>query len=194
MKGAGGEEKEAMSTLFRPAIRPLKFTSRISRHSLTLTSLYSPVSQTRYYAKRNDKEDNKTSKLKKGKHNSNEDDLPGRNNITDPSLRFVPSSALPHGPEYDAERRAADEKLQASLRWLKEQARSVEIRSSGRVVPDVLDGVKVLIENEDGSQGNFEVGLREVATVGVKNGNVLVVTVFEEHVGYYLFIFLLWLD
>jgi ribosome recycling factor len=176
-----------MSSFFRTAIRPLHPTSRASFYASNLTRVCSPVSrslQSRYYAKRKDKDEdnNKPSKSKKAKHNAEDEIVHSRNNINDPSLKFVPSSALPYGAEYDVEKRSADEKFQSSLKWLKEQARGVEIRSSGRVVPDILDGVKVMIESEEGGQNDFEVGLKEIATVGVKNGNVLVVTVFEEQV------------
>lgn len=180
-----------MSSLFRPAVRPLNLAARTSLYASNLTSIYSPAFrslQLRHYAKRKDKDEdnNKPSKSKKGKHNTEDEVVHSRNNINDPSLRFVPTSALPYGAEYDVEKRAADEKFQSSLKWLKEQARGVEIRSSGRVVPDILDGIRVSIESEESGENSFEVGLKEVATVGVKNGNVLVVTVFEEQVSRHL--------
>lgn len=150
--------------------------------------------QTRSYAKRRQALDedasddfvyHKGKKGKQGKDIKHSDEvILDKNNITDPSLRFVPSSSMPHGAAYDAEEKSADEKMGGSVRWLKESARGVEVRSSGRVVPDVLDTVKVRIRlGEDGEDGDeMEVGLKEVASVGVKNGNVLVVTVFEEQV------------
>ncbi|KIM33863.1 hypothetical protein M408DRAFT_18856 [Serendipita vermifera MAFF 305830] len=150
--------------------------------------------QTRSYAKRRQAVDeegdghdfvyHKGKKGKAGKDVKHADEvILDKNNITDPSLRFVPSSSMPHGAAYDAEEKSADEKMGSSVRWLKETARGVEVRSNGRVVPDVLDSVRVRIrlDEGDGEGGDeMEVGLKEVATVGVKNGNVLVVTVFEE--------------
>jgi ribosome recycling factor len=157
---------------------------------------------TRSYAKRRQAldEDADTDvvhhKGKKGKQGKDikhaEEVILDKNNITDPTLRFVPSSSMPHGAAYDTEEKRADEKMVASVRWLKETARGVEVRSSGRVVPDVLDAVKVRIKlDEEGeSDDEMEVGLKEVASVGVKNGNVLVVTVFEEQVSMSLGCFL----
>lgn len=147
------------------------------------------VSQTRSYAKRRNAVDEDGGddfayhKGKKGKQGK--DANLDKNNITDPSLRFVPASSMPHGAAYDAEEKSADEKMGASVRWLKEAARGVEVRSSGRVIPDVLDPVRVRIKLDEGAGENgeeMEVGLKEVASVGVRNGNVLVVTVFEEEV------------
>ena len=141
--------------------------------------------QYRCYAKKRDQEqdDFHHLKAKKGKHKPDEI-IVDKNNITDPSLKYVPGSLMPHGAEYDQEEKHADQKMNASIRWLKEQAKHVEVRCSGRVVPDVLDGVKVSVpvDPENKSEGHMEVGLKDIATVGVKNGTILVVTVFEEHV------------
>jgi hypothetical protein len=146
-----------------------------------------PVTSTLYlthrnYAKKRDSDNLSYLKPKKGKHKPDEI-VVEHNNITDQSLKFIPQSSMPHGAEYDKEEKSADAKMKASLNWLKEKARSVEARSSGRVSPDVLDGVKVLLEpSADGKAAPAEHALKEIATVGVKHGNTLVVTVFEEHV------------
>lgn len=135
----------------------------------------------RNYAKRRDSDNFTHIKPKKGKHKPDEI-LVEHNNITDPSLKFVPHSSMPHGAEYDKEEKNADAKMKASLTWFKEQARSVEARSSGRVSPDALDSVKVVLKPAAEDEATIEVSLKEIATVGVKHGNTLVVTVFEEHV------------
>jgi ribosome recycling factor len=161
------------TSLFRPY--PSASTRIINTTTPSILSQHG-----RFYAKKREQDDDfHHMKAKKGKHKP-DDIIVEKNNITDPSLKFVPSSSMPHGAEYDKEEKSADEKMNASLKWLKEQSRNVEVRSSGRVVPDVLDGVKVPMD--DGSGGEFEASLKEVATIGVKNGNVLVVTVFDEHV------------
>ncbi|KAG8824659.1 hypothetical protein FRC18_010476 [Serendipita sp. 400] len=140
--------------------------------------------QIRLYAKKKDREEDDFHhlKAKRGKHKPDEI-VVEQNNITDPSLKFVPGSLMPHGADYDKEEKAADERMQSSIRWFREQARNVETRSSGRVVPDILDGIKVTIamDPENKSAGNMEVGLKDIATVGVKHGNTLVVSVFEEY-------------
>lgn len=160
--------------------------SGLSRPSLNVLYKQIPTVQCQHrcYAKKREQEQDNFHhlKAKKGKHKPDEI-VVDKNNITDPSLKFVPGSSMPHGAEYDKEEKHADQKMNASIRWLKEQAKNVEVRCSGRVVPDVLDGVKVSVpvDPENKSEGHMEVGLKDIATVGVKNGNVLVVTVFEEH-------------
>jgi len=153
---------------------------RRSKTGLPVTSTFYLTQ--RNYAKKRDSDNFSHLKPKKGKHKPDEI-LVEHNNITDPSLKFVPQSSMPHGAEYDKEEKSADAKMKASLNWLKEQARSVEARSSGRLSPDILDGVKIVLEpSADDRSAPAEHALKEIATVGVKHGNTLVVTVFEEHV------------
>ncbi|KAG8820112.1 hypothetical protein FRC17_010246 [Serendipita sp. 399] len=173
---------------FRLVVRPFAIAQTsspvFSRISSQRVSVYL---QKRLYAKKknNNKDEDEFHHLKpkRGKQHKPDEIVVEQNNITDPSLKFVPSSLLPHGADYDREEKAADEKMNSSIRWFKEQVRNVETRSTGRVVPDILDGVKVSIpmDPDNKSSGNMEVGLKEIATVGVKHGNTLVVTVFEEY-------------
>jgi ribosome recycling factor len=189
-------------TLARRTTSKRSLSVLLSASHKTPTYISQSQPQTRSYAKRRQALDedadtdfvyHKGKKGKQGKDMKHADEvILDKNNITDPSLRFVPSSSMPHGAAYDAEEKSADEKMAASVRWLKETARGVEVRSSGRVVPDVLDAVRVRIrldEEGEGEEGEMEVGLKEVASVGVKNGNVLVVTVFEEQVSLLLGLF-----
>ena len=57
-----------------------------------------------------------------------------------------------------------------------EEVAALEVRASGRVTPAVLAPVRVSLPDKGG------VRLEEVATVGVRDGTMLVVTVFEEQV------------
>lgn len=92
--------------------------------------------------------------------------------------RFVPTSQNAFGETYQTERKDADDRMTASVNWFKAQATAVETRSSGRVTPDILDGIRVNL----GQEGMESVKLVDIATVGVKNGNTIVVTVFDQEV------------
>lgn len=158
-----------------------RLRSSVRSRSPAIPPIFSTV---RGYAKKSKGDDFSHLKPKKGKHKPDEV-LLQHNNITDPSLKFVPHSQMPHGAEYAQEEKKVDEKMQASLHWLKEQARVVEQRSGGRVTSDMLDSVKVVIdEGEDGVP--VEVPLKGTANIGVRQGNTLVVTVFEESVCHFL--------
>ncbi|KAJ7800329.1 ribosome recycling factor-domain-containing protein [Mycena olivaceomarginata] len=54
-------------------------------------------------------------------------------------------------------------------------ARAVESRATGRVTPEVLDAVRVRLPGSE-----KELHLNEVATVGVRDGSTLLITIFEE--------------
>ncbi|KAG8726251.1 hypothetical protein FRC12_023564 [Ceratobasidium sp. 428] len=66
--------------------------------------------------------------------------------------------------------------MEATLEWYKRELAQMETRASGRVMPSLLDPVRVKLKND----GGVALRLDEVATVGVKDGNVLVITVFDE--------------
>ena len=54
-------------------------------------------------------------------------------------------------------------------------------RASGRVTPAVLAPVRVTVPENKGGDGRPH-RLEELATVGVREGTTLLVTVFDEHV------------
>lgn len=72
--------------------------------------------------------------------------------------------------------------MKASVEWYRKEMAALENRAQGRVTPAILDGVWVHIGT---GEEEATVKLMEVATVGVKEGTVLVVTVFDEHVSLY---------
>ncbi|KAF7324936.1 Protein kinase domain-containing protein [Mycena kentingensis (nom. inval.)] len=87
---------------------------------------------------------------------------------------FVPGSKQPITDEAAREEYArAEEKMKTAVEWFRKECAGVETRATGRVTPAVLDPVRV---NLDGR----EVRLVEVATVGVRDGSTLLVTVFDE--------------
>ena len=66
----------------------------------------------------------------------------------------------------------------AAVEWYRREVAKMEARASGRVTPEILAPVLVKIPGR-GANG---VRIEEVASVGVKDGSVLMVTVFEDSV------------
>ena len=90
---------------------------------------------------------------------------------------FVPGSQQRlDSEETRAEYAKAESKMTSAVDRFRKEVAAFETRASGRVTPAVLAPVR--IERGRGQA----VKLEEVATVGVKDGSVLVVTVFDEHV------------
>ena len=67
----------------------------------------------------------------------------------------------------------------AAVEWFKKQLGMAETRGAGRVVPDMLYGIKISLPGS-----SQPITLNMVATVGVREGSTLVVTVFEEAVSF----------
>ncbi|KAB5589034.1 Ribosome-recycling factor [Ceratobasidium theobromae] len=70
----------------------------------------------------------------------------------------------------------ASRKMNATFEWFKRELAQMESRVSGRVVPSLLDPVRVYLKRD----ANTAIRLDQVATVGVRDGNVLVITLFDE--------------
>ncbi|KAG8732719.1 hypothetical protein FRC11_011378 [Ceratobasidium sp. 423] len=70
----------------------------------------------------------------------------------------------------------ANHKMDSTLEWFKRELAQMESRVSGRVIPSLLDPVLVKLKNA----GGMAVKLDQVSTVGVRDGNVLVITLFDE--------------
>ncbi|KAJ7151049.1 ribosome recycling factor domain-containing protein [Mycena filopes] len=68
-----------------------------------------------------------------------------------------------------------DEKMQAAVDWYRKDCAAIESRATGRVTPAVLDPVRVKLPDVE-----KELRLDEVATVGVRDGTTLLITIFEE--------------
>lgn len=68
--------------------------------------------------------------------------------------------------------------MNTAVEWFRKECAAIETRASGRVTPSVLAPVRVFLP------GNPETGLKleEVATVGVRDGSMLLITLFEEDV------------
>jgi hypothetical protein len=90
---------------------------------------------------------------------------------------FVPGSKqLFESEDARAEYAKAESKMASVVDWFRKEVAAFETRASGRVTPALLSPVRV-----EKGRGQT-VTLEEVATVGIKDGSVLIVTVFDEHV------------
>jgi ribosome recycling factor len=63
---------------------------------------------------------------------------------------------------------------------------TLENRASGRVNPSILDPIRV-----QSTDGRGKLKLREVATIGVKEGHTLVITLFDDKVSWHVVLYLL---
>ncbi|KAG9311511.1 ribosome recycling factor-domain-containing protein [Chiua virens] len=89
---------------------------------------------------------------------------------------FVPGSKqLFDSEEARAEYAKAESKIISVVDWFRKEVAGFETRASGRVTPALLSPVRI-----EGRRDQA-VKLEEVATVGIKDGSVLIVTVFDEH-------------
>ncbi|KAI0711326.1 ribosome recycling factor [Earliella scabrosa] len=126
--------------------------------------------QSRFYAK--------PVKKNKGKEKAS-DDAPssssGKHNKKLSTDELIPASQrIVASTEY----KNAEAKMQGVLDWFRKEVAALETRATGRVTPAVLSPVRVKLPGASDARG---VRLEEVATVGVKEGTTLLVTVFEEH-------------
>ena len=79
----------------------------------------------------------------------------------------------------------AEAKMVASVEWFRREVAQLEARASGRVTPRLLDPVRVVLPDGSPRREKGEdarVRLEELATVGVRDGSSLVVTVFDSQV------------
>ncbi|KAG1843059.1 ribosome recycling factor domain-containing protein [Suillus tomentosus] len=71
----------------------------------------------------------------------------------------------------------SEAKMSAAVEWYRKEVAGLETRASGRVTPALLSPVRVDLPGK----GKDLVKIEEVATIGVRDGSTLIVTVFEEH-------------
>ncbi|EMD34806.1 hypothetical protein CERSUDRAFT_54801 [Gelatoporia subvermispora B] len=69
--------------------------------------------------------------------------------------------------------------MQAYVDKFRKDVATLEQRANGRVTPAMLSPVRVAVPEYESADGRG-VKLEEVATVGVRDGTTLIVTVFEE--------------
>ncbi|GJE86445.1 ribosome-recycling factor [Phanerochaete sordida] len=106
---------------------------------------------------------------KKKKHARDDDDEP-------PSKHKVSTGSLVPGSQQILAGEVyfkAEDAMKATVDRYRKEVADMETRATGRVTPAMLGPVRVVA-------GGNKVRLEEVATVGVREGTTLVVTVFEE--------------
>ncbi|KAF7974854.1 hypothetical protein HWV62_11093 [Athelia sp. TMB] len=146
---------ENTMSLLRPVLTSTRFIlPRLvssSRTRLPLLATSSITSHRTYASKSKDK----------GKAKSTATLVPGsQQKLTDPAAI----------EEYGK----AEQKMTAAVAWYAKEVAQLETRASGRVTPALLAPVRVTLEGAP-----FR--LEDVATVGVREGSTLIVTVFEEN-------------
>ena len=72
----------------------------------------------------------------------------------------------------------AETKMKDALERFRKEVAALEARVSGRITPAMLTPVRVILPHGDANGTRLE----DLATVGVKDGSILIVTVFEEAV------------
>ena len=86
-------------------------------------------------------------------------------------------------PEAQAEHERASAKMSTAVEWFRREAAQLDARASGRVTPQLLSPVRVALPSAEGEGGeDVRVRLEEVATVGVRDGSMLIITVFDADV------------
>ena len=92
--------------------------------------------------------------------------------------QLLPGSQLRISESALDEYQKCEERMIATAEWYRKEVAKMENRASGRVTPEILAPVLVKIPGR-GANG---VRIEEVATIGVKDRSVLIVTAFEDSV------------
>src|ERR1700761_1718602 len=89
--------------------------------------------------------------------------------------KLIPASKMKVDPANQQVYDTTESTMQATSKKIKDEVVEMEMRASGRVTPDLLNPVRVE------AKGSL-VKLSDVATIGVRDGNNLIITVFDETV------------
>lgn len=123
---------------------------------------------------------------KKAKHGSDATPSGSKHGpITTASLTPGSQQVLSDPAEREEHARASAA-MTSSVEWFRREVAQLDARASGRVTPQLLDPVRVSLAPATHKEGATpspsapsKVRLEELATVGVRDGSSLVVTVFE---------------
>ena len=167
-----------MSSLLRHQSLRLASIAQITSHRTPLTSLLLTTPR-RAYASKKAKQKTKTT-AKHGHDETESPPLPASKRAPIATAFLTPGSqrALVDPAARD-ELARADAKMAASVEWLRREVAQLEARASGRVTPQLLAPVRVSLESSSGAR---KAQLEEIATVGVRDGSSLIVTVFDPQV------------
>lgn len=123
---------------------------------------------------------------KKAKHGSNVDTSDSKRGPIATTSLTPGSQQVLSNPAAREEHARASAAMDSSVEWFRREVAQLEARASGRVTPQLLDPVRVSLppatHKEEGASAPSKVRLEELATVGVRDGSSLVVTVFEPQV------------
>jgi len=153
----------------------------LARQRILLTSTTSTLSTsallyTRGYASKSKKQPSSKDQSKAAKALLKSSKFDGEKYGTMTTDQLLPGSQLRISESALDEYRKCEEKMVMTVEWYRGEVAKMENRASGRVTPEILAPVSVKIPGR-GANG---VRIEEVATVGVKDGSVLIVTVFED--------------
>jgi hypothetical protein len=136
-------------------------------------------------------------KAKHGPKGSNESTLHTHTHASKRARAPIATTSLTPGsqqtltdPTAREEFARADAKMAGCVEWLRREVSQLEARASGRVTPQLLAPVRVSVSAVGGpstaasasSDAKKAVRLEEIATVGVRDGTTLIVTVFDPQV------------
>ena len=185
-----------MNTILRQAVRHCRPSVSLlssSRQSLltfnSRTLLSIPLSKRGYASKpkgRGKGSEKEKDKDKKGtKNKDREGDREGRYGKDTSTL--VPGSEQVLSGEAAEEFARSESRMGQAIDWFKREVAQLEMQGAGRVTPDILRPVRVQLPGTSESEA---CALTDVATVGVREGTTLLVTVFAEDVCFFSYSFL----
>lgn len=155
----------------------IQATLPLARQRALFAATASTLLHTRGYSSKSKKNTSKDlSKATKAQLKSSTFDGGKHGTVTTDQL--LPGSQLRIAESALGEYQRCEEKMAVAVEWYRKEVAKMESRVSGRVTPEILAPVSVKIPGR-GANG---VRIEEVATVGVKDGSILVVTVFEDSV------------
>lgn len=94
---------------------------------------------------------------------------------------FIPGSKQPITDKAAQEEYAkAESAMSVAVDWFRKECAASEARALGRITPAMLSPVRVKIPGMAKS-----LHLEEVATVGVREGTILLITLYDEHVRFF---------
>ncbi|KAK2463809.1 hypothetical protein APHAL10511_004114 [Amanita phalloides] len=116
-----------------------------------------------------------SSRSARNRHDSVQEPKPTKEKLIS-TASLIPGSQQPIADEAAREEYAKTESaMRAAVDWFRKECAEAESRANGRVTPALLKPVRVKLADVEGT-----VALDHVATVGIRDGTTLIVTVFEE--------------
>ena len=94
---------------------------------------------------------------------------------------FIPGSKQPITDKAAQEEYSkAENAMSVAVDWFRKECAASEARALGRITPAMLSPVRVTVPGMEKS-----LHLEEVATVGVREGTTLLITLYDEHVRFF---------